>query len=234
MDAMHRVHVWDLPTRLFHWLLAVAIPSAVATGMMGGDLIAWHGRLGLFILGLLAFRLVWGFVGPANARFAHFVRGPAAIGAYLRGEWKGIGHNPLGALSVLAMLALIGLQVGSGLFANDDIAYRGPLADTLGDDWSSQLTSLHSLAQYGLIAAVLLHAAAIVYYVRVRRDNLLRPMVTGYKDVPASDAASPSGAAPGRSALAFVLAAAIAGAAVYAAAGGFVAPPPPPPAAPAW
>ncbi|HEY0062549.1 MAG TPA: cytochrome b/b6 domain-containing protein [Telluria sp.] len=233
MDAMKKVQVWDLPTRLFHWLLALAIPSAIATGMIGAELIVWHGRLGLFILGLLAFRLVWGFIGPANARFARFVRGPAAIRAYLRGEWKGIGHNPLGALSVLAMLGLIALQVGSGLFADDDIAFRGPLADVLSDDWSSRLTSLHSLAQYGLIGAVVLHAIAIIYYVRVRRDNLLRPMVVGYKQIP-SDAPDVASFNPARIALAFALAAAIAGAVVYAAAGGLHPAPAPVQAAPAW
>ncbi len=233
MDAMTRVQVWDLPTRLFHWLLAVAIPSAVATGMIGGELIVWHGRLGLFIAGLLAFRLVWGLIGPANARFTGFVRGPRAIRSYLRGEWKGVGHNPLGALSVLAMLALIGIQVGSGLFANDDIAFRGPLADAVGDDWSSRLTSLHALAQYALIAAVVVHAAAIVYYVRVRRDNLLRPMVSGYKHVPESVAGAVRATRPARIAATFVLAAAIAAGAVYVAAGGLIAPPPPA-AAPAW
>lgn len=234
MSAMLKVPVWDLPTRLFHWLLAAAIPAAVATGMIGGEWIAWHGRIGLFILGLFAFRVVWGFIGPPNARFSRFVRGPAAIRSYLRGEWRGLGHNPLGALSVLAMLALIGFQVGTGLFANDDIAFRGPLADTLGDDWSSQLTSLHAQIQYALIAAVVLHAGAIIYYLRVKRDNLLLPMVKGYKQVPQAQAPSVATVRPVRIALAFAFAAALAGGAVYAGAGGLLAPPAPAPAAPNW
>jgi cytochrome b len=236
MDTMQKVRVWDLPTRVFHWLLAAAIPAAIGTGMLGGDLMVWHGRLGLLILGLLAFRIVWGLIGSRHARFASFVRGPAAIRVYLRGQWRGHGHNPLGALSVLAMLALIGVQIGSGLFADDDIAFRGPLADLAGDEWTSRLTSVHALMQYALIGAVLLHAAAIGWYVRVRRETLVRPMLTGYKELQPGDA-PPEKRTPSRSALAFVLASALAGAAVFGAAGGLIQPPPPAPAqapAPAW
>lgn len=252
-----RLHVWDLPTRLFHWLLATAIPAAITTGMIGGELIVWHGRLGLLILGLVAFRLVWGIIGTRNARFAQFVRGPRAILAYLRGEWRGVGHNPLGALSVLAMLGLIAVQIGSGLFANDDIAFRGPLADQVSDDVSSRLTSLHSLLQYGLIAVVVLHAVAIAWYVKVKRENLLRPMVTGWKEVPSAvldagaggDAAEKAGAVqdatgsetPGalRTVVAFLVAAAFAGALVYSVAQPVFgtapsAAPAAAPAAPAW
>ena len=240
MSATRRLHVWDLPTRLFHWLLAAAIPAAVATGMIGGELIVWHGRLGLFILGLVAVRLVWGVVGAPNARFARFVRGPRAIAAYLRGEWRGVGHNPLGALSVLAMLGLIAVQVGSGLFANDDIAFRGPLADAVSDEVSSRLTSLHAILQYGLIAVVLLHAGAIAWYVKVKRDNLLKPMVTGWKDV-ADGEAGPADALvqPQRARLffAFALSAAIAAMVVFAVAGQLITPAPAPTpalAAPNW
>ncbi len=84
MDTKQRVLVWDLPTRLFHWLLAAAVPAALATGLLGGDLMVWHGRLGLFILGLVTFRVTWGFVGGRHARFASFVRGPAAVRATTR------------------------------------------------------------------------------------------------------------------------------------------------------
>ena len=223
MQAIRRLHVWDLPTRVFHWLLALAIPAAIATGMIGGDLIVWHGRLGLAILGLITFRLLWGFIGAPHARFASFVRGPRAIAAYLRGEWRGVGHNPLGALSVLAMLALIALQIGSGLFANDDIAYQGPLAHAASDDWSSRLTTLHSLLQYGLIGVVLLHAAAIVYYVRVRREQLLRPMITGYKHVQETAPGTPEPVRPRVRWIAFLLAACVAAGTVYAASGALFA-----------
>ncbi len=239
MHAMLKLRVWDFPTRLFHWLLALTVPAALATGLIGGDLMVWHGRLGLFILGLVTFRLLWGFIGATSARFASFVRGPRAIRAYLKGEWRGVGHNPLGAVAVITMLALIALQIGSGLFANDDIAFQGPLADLVDDEWSGQLTAIHAFMQYGLIAMIVLHAAAIAFYIKVKRETLLRPMLTGFKDVP-QDAAIDAGAGPQhgplRSALTFIIAAALAVAAVYAASGALIAPPPPaaPVAAPAW
>jgi cytochrome b len=238
---MQHLRVWDLPTRVFHWLLAASIPAALATGFIGGDLIDWHGRIALFILGLVTFRVVWGFIGSNSARFASFVRGPRAIRAYLRGEWRGVGHNPLGALSVIGMLALIGVQIGTGLFANDDIAFQGPLADLVGKERSNRLTHLHALLQYGLIAAIALHAAAIVFYVRVKRETLLRPMLTGWKAVPREHAPPAHeqhhhqfGKASGL--IAFVLATSVASATVYAAAGALLeAPSPPPPAAtPSW
>jgi len=238
---MQHLRVWDLPTRLFHWLLATSIPAALVTGFIGGDLIDWHGRIALFILGLITFRIVWGFIGSSSARFASFVRGPRAIRAYLRGEWRGVGHNPLGALSVIGMLALIAVQIGTGLFANDDIAFQGPLADLVGKERSNRLTHLHALLQYGLIAVIALHAAAIVFYVRVKRETLLRPMLTGWKAVPREHAPPAHeqhhrqlGKASGL--IAFVLAASVASATVYAAAGALLepAPPPAPAATPSW
>lgn len=227
---MHNLRVWDLPTRLFHWLLAISIPSALVTGMIGGNLIDWHGRIALFILGLITFRVVWGFIGSSSARFATFVRGPRAIRAYLRGEWRGIGHNPLGALSVIGMLALIAAQIGTGLFANDDIAFQGPLADLVGKERSNRLTHLHALLQYALIGIIVLHAVAIAFYVRVKRENLLRPMVTGWKPVP-RDAADHHHHHLGKGSglIAFVLAATVASTTVYAASGGLLPEPPPAP-----
>jgi len=230
---MHSQKIWDLPIRLFHWLLAASIPAVIATGMIGGAWIDWHGRIGLFILGLITFRVVWGFVGPHNARFSSFVRGPRAILAYLRGEWRGSGHNPLGALSVLGLLGLTAAQVGTGLFANDDIAFQGPLADLVGQEWSNHFRSLHAQLKYGLFAMVALHVAAIFFYVRIKRENLLRPMLTGWKETPHA----PHPEAPGkphgkpgrgRSLVAFVLAATVASTAVYAAAGRLLPAPPPP------
>ena len=101
------IKVWDLPTRIFHWLLAILVVAAFVTGWLGGNLIEWHGRAGIAITGLLAFRLVWGFIGSTYARFADFVPGPAHIWAHIRGEWNGLGHNPFGALSVLALLGIL-------------------------------------------------------------------------------------------------------------------------------
>ena len=237
---MIRQRIWDLPTRLFHWSLVGAIVIAVVTGKIGGNWIEWHGRSGLFILGLVIFRLVWGFVGSATARFANFVRGPGAIKAYLKGEWQGIGHNPLGALAVLGLLAVTSAQVFTGLFANDDITFQGPLAGLISKEASDQSRGLHSLVFYGLLAIVGLHLAAISFYTRVKKESLVKPMLTGWKenDPELAKHAHAENRRPLRSAIAFVVAALIATTTVFAASGGLLpAKPPPPPAAvaaPAW
>lgn len=218
-----RVRIWDLPLRIFHWLLVGGVVMAFVTTKIGGNAMVWHGRVGLLVIGLLSFRVVWGFVGSGNSRFASFVRGPAAIRAYLREEWRGTGHNPLGALSVLAMLALFATQAATGLFANDDVAFEGYLYPLVSAAVSERITGIHKLLEPVLILLVLLHLGAIVYYVRVKQDKLVMPMITGWKDAP--------GAMPGPRGggfLAFVVAAAIGVAAAYAASGALLAPPPPP------
>ncbi len=117
-----RIRLWDLPTRLFHWLLVILVLTSFISGKIGGNAMDWHGKFGLAILGLLTFRLVWGIVGSTYARFASFFPTPASVLAYLRGQWRGVGHNPLGALSVFSLLGLLAFQVASGLFGNDDRA----------------------------------------------------------------------------------------------------------------
>lgn len=223
-----RFLLWDLPVRLFHWLLVAAVATAIATGFIGGPAMPIHGMAGLAVLGLLTFRLVWGFVGGTYARFASFVRGPAAIRAYLQGTWHGAGHNPLGALSVLALLTAMAVQVGTGLFANDDIAFNAPLYTLVSKETSDALTGWHIRSIWALLGLVALHLAAIAYYVRVRKDNLLKPMLTGWKE--GEGVSSRGGGFP-----VFVLACAIAGLAVWTASGAFNPPPPPPPVeTPAW
>lgn len=219
-----KAYVWDIPTRLFHWSLAACVIGAFLTAKIGGNLMVWHGRLGLVILGLLAFRIVWGFVGSTYARFASFVRGPGAILAYLRGAWQDQGHNPLGALSVLALLGILGLQAATGLFANDDIAFEGYLAPLVGSELSSQLASIHRLMENALILLVGLHIGAIVFYARVKKHNLVKPMLTGWAD------GTPEQSARSGRPTAFVLAVLIAVAVAWAASGAIL--PPPPPAAP--
>jgi cytochrome b len=182
------IQVWDLPLRIFHWLLALAVLSAVITGELGGALIDWHGRIGVFILGLLIFRLIWGFVGSSHSRFAHFFPTPSKIKAYLKGHWKGHGHNPLGAISVIALLAVLVTLVGAGLFANDDIAFEGPLFSLVSKSFSNKLSAIHSYGFNVLAALVVLHVAAIVFYARVKKHNLVGPMVTGKKVVPKDQA----------------------------------------------
>ena len=130
-----------------------------------------------------AWRLTWGVLGSRYARFSSFVRGPAAIRTYLRGEWRGLGHNPLGAWSVLALLTLPLVMVATGLFANDDVAFRGLLAGHVSASVSEQLTVLHGRLFDVFLVLIGLHVAAIVFYVRFKREDLLGPMLHGEKTV---------------------------------------------------
>jgi len=219
-----RILLWDLPTRLFHWLLALAVIGAMVSGQLGGNLMVWHGRLGIFIVGLLAFRLVWGLVGSTYARFIQFFPSPARVGAYLRGEWRGEGHNPLGAFAVFAFFGLLTAQAVSGVFSNDDIAFAGPLFSLVDKAASNRLTGLHHLLSNVLIALVCLHVAAIVYYGRVKKQSLLKPMVTGWKDGASGESARGGGI------VALVIALSVSFALAYGASGNWMPPPPPPPA----
>jgi cytochrome b len=226
---MQRIQIWDLPIRVFHWALVGCVVGAFISVNIGGNAMVWHGRFGLAVLGLLAFRIIWGFVGSTYARFSQFVRGPAAIKAYLRGEWQGEGHNPLGALSVLGLLGTLALLVSTGLFANDDIAFEGPLYGLVGKDFSDKLVSIHRLIEPLIIFLVVAHVGAIGFYARVKKHNLVKPMITGWK-VGAGETARGGGVA------ALVVALLIAAAVVAAASGSFLPEPPPPPpsAAPAF
>ena len=169
--------IWDLPTRLFHWLLVTLIALSWWSAEYHQDEL--HIWLGMAVLSLLIFRLLWGFVGGSTARFANFIRGPRAVFGYLRGGWRGIGHNPLGALSVVALLAMAGIQVVLGLFASDeDGLMQGPLAPLVSIDAADQAREWHEATFNVLLALIALHLAAIAYY-RWRGKNLLRPMITG-------------------------------------------------------
>jgi len=191
-----RVRVWDLPTRLFHWVLMACVIGSVISAKIGGNAMAWHFRLGYVVFTLLAFRLLWGLVGGRWSRFASFVPGPGALRRYLKGrsradEHHEVGHSPLGALSVLALLGLLAAQVGTGLFADDEIASSGPLVRFVSGATSSALTSWHKgWGQWLVLALVALHVVAIVVYrVRLRRD-LVTPMLTGDKQLPPGTPAS--------------------------------------------
>ena len=178
-----RFLLWDLPLRVFHWSLVAAVTTAIVTGELGGAWMPWHGRAGLAIVGLLVFRVVWGIVGSTTSRFAHFAPSPASVLAYLRGRWRGIGHNPLGALSVFALLGLLSLQAATGLFGNDDIAFAGPLNHLVSDSLGSRATGWHRLLADGLFALLALHLLAVAFHVLVKRHRLIRPMITGLQDV---------------------------------------------------
>jgi cytochrome b len=194
-SATRRIRLWDGPTRLFHWLLLLAVTTSITTAQLGGNWMELHGKAGLCVGGLLVFRLVWGFAGNRYARFASFMPTPAKLRSYLRGNWQGLGHNPLGALSVLAFLLLLSLQVGSGLFSNDDISFQGPWAASVSEELSGWLTGKHHAMATVLYVLLGLHIAAIFFHRLVRRDDLVRPMLTGYKNVDALHAADDAGTA---------------------------------------
>lgn len=185
-----RVRIWDLPTRLFHWLLLALVFTSFVTGKIGGNAMQWHMWSGYAILTLIVFRILWGLAGSHYALFSTFVRGPREVLAALRGgATPTAGHNPLGALSVLALLAVLLLQAVTGLFANDDIATEGPLAKLVSGAFSALATRIHAFNEYVILSLVALHLAAIAFYFFAKRDNLVKPMLTGDKsgiDAPAA------------------------------------------------
>jgi cytochrome b len=178
--------VWDLPVRVMHWGLVLAVGGAWLTRELEGDWFAWHVRCGYAVLLLAATRIVWGFVGTRHARFADFVRGPRAVLRYLRGGagedgQRIAGHNPLGALMVLALLLMLLTQATLGLFANDKIMSTGPLFGYVSAETSDRLTSLHKQLFDVIVVAVAVHVAAALFYLWMRRENLILPMITGRK-----------------------------------------------------
>jgi cytochrome b len=204
--------VWDLPVRATHWLIVLAVAGCWATHYAGLEWFAWHRRFGYTVLVLVAFRLLWGFVGTRHARFASFLRGPRVVLDYLRGRGSAVsvGHNPLGALGVLALLAALLVQAGTGLFANDEIVNAGPFYGWIGAALSNRITTLHRLNSDVLLVLIGLHLAAVAWYVTVRRQPLLSAMFTGGK--PAAQVPPEQAIAGSRTALAVAIVAALAGA----------------------
>lgn len=188
----HRLRVWDLPTRVFHWLLATCVIGSIVSAKIGGSAMIWHFRFGYVIFSLLLFRILWGFVGGHWSRFATFLPTPGALLRYVRGgEWRRVGHNPLGALSVVAMLVFLCAQVGTGLFADDEISNTGPLYKFVSGSTSQLATTYHkAIGQWVLITLFALHVAAIVYYALRKRQNLTGAMITGDQAVNAALASS--------------------------------------------
>jgi cytochrome b len=189
-----RVRVWDLPTRIFHWLLVACVACLVITGYRGGDAMPWHARFGYAVLALLLFRIVWGFVGGRWSRFASFVYAPRSVLAYLRGQPHPdhlVGHNPLGAGSVFAMLLLLLAQVATGLVGDDEIAFQGPLNRFVSSAAGLSATWYHkNVGQWLLVALVALHVVAVLFYLVGRRQNLVGAMVSGDKELAGATASS--------------------------------------------
>lgn len=189
--------VWDLPLRLFHWLLVLSMLASWVTAELGFDWMQIHLYLGYWTCGLLVFRIIWGFVGPRHARFSNFLKGPMGVWRYARGLAAGtmiqsVGHNPLGGISVIVMLVLVGFQVGTGLFATDDIVWTGPYNAAVSEKTADTLTSLHHLNFNIILVAVSLHILAIAFYFLVKKQNLVAPMLHGRKLVPEHEAISTS------------------------------------------
>jgi cytochrome b len=175
-----KVRIWDWPTRLFHWTLVVLI--GFSWWSAESDQLDLHIWSGLAVMSLIIFRLLWGVFGSSTARFANFVRGPKAVLTYLKDMkgWRAIGHSPLGALSVLALLGAIAIQVGLGLFASDeDGFYEGPLAFLVSADTSERVTDLHEDSFEILKILVGIHVAAVLFYRLVLGKKLIGPMITG-------------------------------------------------------
>jgi cytochrome b len=178
------LRIWDLPTRLFHWLLVVCIAGAVICVNIGGYWMQWHAYCGYAALSLILFRVLWGFIGAVHSRFTTFVPSPQRLIAFLRRkEGSGLGHNPLGSLSVIALLLVVGIQASTGLFTDDDIAFQGPLAKYVSNATVSLLSSIHALNSNILFGLIGLHLVAIGYYQWVKRASIVMPMIQGDKEV---------------------------------------------------
>jgi len=181
------LRIWDLPTRIFHWLLAFCVISSIISGEVGGNAIIWHFRLGYCVIVLLIFRVAWGFVGGHWSRFKQFFYSPLTILRYLRGQSKPeheVGHNPLGSLSVWGLFFILGAQVATGLMSDDEIASQGPLVQFMSGATASLATSYHKhWGKVIIILLITLHIAAILFYLFKKKEDLIRPMLHGDKDV---------------------------------------------------
>jgi cytochrome b len=183
---LHKVRVWDLPTRFFHWALVACVMGLAITGTVGGNAMVWHFRFGYTVLALLLFRIVWGLVGGRWSRFGAFIYAPQSVISYLKGRGKpehGVGHSPIGAGSVFAMLGFLVAQVGTGLLSDDEIAFAGPLTRFVSNATVSLTTNYHkNIGKWVLLALVVLHIAAIIYYLS-RKHKLVGAMLHGDKEL---------------------------------------------------
>ena len=183
---LRKIRVWDLPTRIFHWAMVACVLALAISGLIGGNAMVWHFRFGYTVIALLLFRLVWGLVGGRWSRFGAFIYTPQSVLAYLRGGGKAehsVGHTPIGAASVFAMLAVLMAQVGSGLLSDDEIAFQGPLTRFVSNASVNLATNYHkNIGKWLLLALVVLHIAAIGIYLW-RKHNLVGAMLHGDKDL---------------------------------------------------
>lgn len=184
-QTLQVITVWDLPTRLFHWILVGLVVAQWLTAESSGTM-DYHIWGGYAVLMLVLFRLIWGFVGSETARFGNFVRGPGAALAYVKDLQRGetpfyLGHNPMGGWSIVLMLVLLLVQAITGLFANDDIMIEGPLYPWISKGTSDWLTSIHKFNFNLLLAVIAVHISAVLFYLLVKHENLVHPMLSGRK-----------------------------------------------------
>jgi cytochrome b len=190
------VRVWDLPTRLFHSALALLVLAMFVTAELFDSAMDIHFFCGYAILALLFFRLIWGIVGGYWSRFVNFVPNVASLRAYVTAMRHGqgmhaVGHNPLGALSVLALLLVLFLQVFSGFLSDDEASNAGPWVDLVSSHWVELATNYHAeIGKVILIALIALHLASIAYYLRIKKENLVQPMIDGDKNLPSTTQSS--------------------------------------------
>jgi cytochrome b len=206
-DAMsarlRRVRVWDLPLRLFHWAVVILVVAAYVTWRL--NWMDWHGRCGYAVLALALFRVLWGFFGSETARFARFLAAPRAAARHLshalhREPDRQVGHNAAGGWMVLLLVLLLLGETLSGLYVANDVADQGPLTELTPAPVANAITALHWILWDALLAAVALHLFAILVYAAAKGQNLLRPMLTGWKLLPA-DVRQPAMASPVRAAI---------------------------------
>ena len=190
--ASRTVLVWDAPTRLFHWLVAALVAAAYATWRL--NWMDWHGRIGDAVLALLLFRLLWGFFGSETARFSRFLASPRTVMQHMRDLLRRepdrqVGHNPAGGWVVALLLALLLAETLTGLYVANDIADEGPLTDIVPARVADAISAAHGILWDVLLAAIVLHVLAIAAYAAAKGQNLLLPMITGTKTLPAGVAA---------------------------------------------
>jgi cytochrome b len=183
-ESLHTVRVWDMPTRVFHWALVLCVTGLAISGLIGGSALAWHFRFGYAVIALLAFRIIWGLVGGRWSRFSAFIYAPQSIVNYLKGAGKpehSVGHSPLGALSVFALLGFLVAQAATGLMSDDEVSNSGPLTHLVSNATVQLATFYHAaIGKWVLLGLAALHISAVVFYQR-RQHKLVNAMVHGDK-----------------------------------------------------
>jgi cytochrome b len=184
---LHKILVWDLATRLFHWVTVALVIACYVSWRM--NWMGWHAWTGDALLALVVFRLLWGFFGSETARFSSFIASPGAAARYLanvtrRNPDRQIGHNPVGGWMVLILLALLLAEALTGVYVANDVADEGPLSELVPAPVANLITDLHAYFWDALFAAAVLHVVAILLYAAVVRHDLVTPMITGRKSMP--------------------------------------------------